>query len=76
MIVVVVIVATIAIVGSVYYLATVNRSSILPQVHSENIVHGLITVQAGSYNDYWFTVPVGATNAYLTGTFAALRWFR
>ncbi len=57
--------------GSLYFFATLSRSSILPQVRTLNIVHGLITVQAGSYNYYEFTIPTTATNAYVAGTFYA-----
>jgi len=70
-IIVVVVVAAVAVVGSLYYLGTINRSSILSRVHTTNIVNGLITVQAGSWNSYEFSIQATATNAYLAGTFYA-----
>ncbi len=54
-----------------YYYASVNRSSILPQSYSTNIVNGLITVSAGGWNTYPFSVPTGSTNAYVSGSFYA-----
>jgi hypothetical protein len=36
-----------------------------------NIVNGLITVNAGAYEDYTFTVPSGASNIQVSGSFTA-----
>lgn len=36
-----------------------------------NIVNGLVTVNAGSYEDYTFTVHSGASNIQVSGSFAA-----
>ena len=70
-IIVVVIVAAVAAVGSIFFFTAINRSSMLRQIQSQNIVNGLITVQAGSYNYYAFTVPAGAANIHVVGTFTA-----
>ncbi|MGI0069317.1 MAG: hypothetical protein ACREAN_03565 [Nitrosopumilaceae archaeon] len=36
-----------------------------------NVVNGLITVSAGSYESYQIIVPAGASNVQITGTFTA-----
>lgn len=46
-------------------------SGILPSSHTVNIVNGLVTVNAGSYEYYQFTVPSGASNIQVSGTFTA-----
>jgi hypothetical protein len=70
-IILVVVVAAIAVVGSIFFFTAVNRSSILSQIHTTNIVNGLITVRAGGYNYYEFIVPAGATSIHVGGTFTA-----
>jgi hypothetical protein len=64
-------VASVAVVGSIFFFTAVNRSSLLRQFRSQNIVNGLITVQAGWYNNYEFTLPAGAGNIHVAGTFTA-----
>ncbi|MGD0477533.1 MAG: hypothetical protein ABSB29_05135 [Nitrososphaerales archaeon] len=44
---------------------------ILPQQQTVNIINGLITVGANSYDDYQFSVPAGASGASIQGTFTA-----
>lgn len=44
---------------------------ILSQQHTANIVNGLITVGANSYDDYQFSVPSGASGASIQGSFTA-----
>lgn len=67
-IVVIAVVAVIAVVttGIVLYLATRGGEK-----HSINIVnpYDLIPVNAGSYKEYSFTVPSGAKNAHVVGSF-------
>lgn len=48
-----------------------NGGSIIPTTHTTNVVNGLVTVNAGSYEDYTFTVPSGASNIQVTGSFTA-----
>ncbi len=42
-----------------------------PQSSSNNIVNGLITVSPGNYEYYQVSVPAGAYNVQLSGTFTA-----
>jgi len=71
-VIVVVVVAVIVGIAAVSFLnfATSSTSNLrLP--HSANIVNGLITVQAGSYNYYPFTLAAGSTSISVTGSFTA-----
>lgn len=43
----------------------------LSSSQSTNIVNGMITVSADSYNYYQFSLPQGATNVHLQGSFYA-----
>jgi len=75
-IVAIAIVAIIAVVavGIGVYLATRSGEGgggTAPQEYSFNIVNGLITVSAGNYQAYPFTIPSGAMNANIVGNFTA-----
>jgi competence protein ComGC len=61
------------IVAAILILFTVPYLSNLPgvQTKSVNIVNGLITVNANSYEDYQFTLPSSATNVHVSGSFTA-----
>lgn len=48
-----------------------NGGSIIPTTHTTNIVNGLVTVNANSYEYYTFTVPSGASNIQVSGSFTA-----
>ncbi len=50
---------------------TSQQGGLLPQERSINIVNGLITVQAGGWQAYPFTVPRVATNVHVKGQFTA-----
>jgi RNA polymerase subunit RPABC4/transcription elongation factor Spt4 len=69
-------IVVIVIIVGVIGLSAWNSSSslspgIIPQEYTINIVNGLITVNAGLYKYYMFSVPSGASNAHVSGTFTA-----
>jgi zinc-ribbon domain len=57
------------------YLDSLNSSGggngIFQTTHTTNIVNGLVTVNAGTYETYTFTVPSGASNVQVSGSFTA-----
>jgi len=71
----VIVVVVVAVIGGIFAIAvfniasTSNLTSRLPR--SANIVNGLITVQAGGYNYYFFTLPAGSTSISVSGSFTA-----
>jgi hypothetical protein len=48
-----------------------GSGNIFSSTHTVNIVNGLVTVNADSYEDYTFTVPSGASNIQVSGSFTA-----
>jgi hypothetical protein len=46
-----------------------STPGIISPEHTINIVNGLIIVDTLSYNCYGFTIPSGASNAHVSGTF-------
>ena len=48
-----------------------NGLNILPTTHTTNIVNGLVTVNANSYEEYTFTIPSGASSIQVSGSFTA-----
>jgi hypothetical protein len=46
-------------------------ANILPTTQTVNIVNGLVTVNANSYEYYTFTIPSGASNIQVSGSFTA-----
>jgi len=67
--IVVLVVAILAVIGSMG--GSGGGSGILPQQHTENIVNGLVTVNAGNYEYYQFSVPSGASAVSVSGSFTA-----
>ena len=55
-------------IGAVVILSKKNPSTTLT-THSKTIVNGTANVNASAYTDYLFTIPSGATNIHVTGTF-------
>ena len=68
---VVVVVAVIVVGFSILSQRSSPSESTPPQEHTSNIVNGTISVSARNYQAYPFTIPSGATNAYVTGNFTA-----
>lgn len=58
-------------VGLLVALNLRGGGGILPSSHTENIVNGLVTVNAGAYEDYQFVVPSGASSIQVSGSFTA-----
>lgn len=50
---------------------TSSGGGIIPKERSTNIVNAMITVGARNYQAYPFTVPSGATDVHVRGTFTA-----
>jgi hypothetical protein len=73
--IVLIVVVVVAVIGGIaaisFYYFAASSTSTLRVPHSANIVNGLITVQAGKYNYYWFTLPAGSTSTSVTGSFTA-----
>ena len=61
----------VCLLGGLYLSNISEGGNILSSPHSTNIVNGMITINAGSYNYYEFTLPQGATNVQLQGNFYA-----
>lgn len=73
-ILVVVVVVMVLVLFIALWLVALNSSGgrgIIPTSHTANIVNGLITVNPLSYNYYTFSVPNGASNVQVSGTFTA-----
>ena len=70
-----VIISLIIAFGASSYLASLNSSGggngIFQTTHTTNIVNGLITVNANTYETYTFTIPSGASNIQVSGSFTA-----
>ncbi len=68
-------VVVVAVIGGIAAISFLNfatsSSSTLRTPHSANIVNGLITVQAGGYNYYPFTLAAGTTSISVGGSFTA-----
>jgi len=67
------VIAIIFMAGSLTGSTQVNPNSYIhiPQKHRENIVNGIIGVQAGGYQAYPFFVPSGSTDVSVRGNFEA-----
>ncbi|MEM2139437.1 MAG: hypothetical protein QXJ74_09515 [Nitrososphaera sp.] len=66
------IIAIIFMAGSLTGGTQVNPlSSYIPQERRENVVNGIIGVQAGGYQAYPFFAPSGSTNVSVKGSFEA-----
>jgi hypothetical protein len=48
-----------------------NSGSIFPTTHTVNLVNGLVTINANYYEYYTFTIPSGASNIQVSGSFTA-----
>jgi len=64
------------VVTSIGYMSSLNSNGgggngFLPTTHNVNIVNGLVTVNSNGYEDYTFTVPSGASNIQISGSFTA-----
>jgi hypothetical protein len=66
-----ILVLAVVVIVVIVALASMGGGGIVPQQHTANIVNGLITVGAGSYNDYQFSIPAGASGASIQGSFTA-----
>jgi hypothetical protein len=72
LVVVVLIIAIVAVIGALGGGGSVGGGGgILPQQQTMNIVNGMITVNAGNYESYQFTIPSGASGASVSGSFTA-----
>ena len=70
----VVLVVVLIVAASGLYLVLGGGAGMLgvgPAPHTVNIVNGVQTVNAGSYQSYQVTVPAGATKVSIQGTFTA-----
>ena len=54
-----------------FYSGVSGNGGIYPSSHSVSIVSGSVAVNANSYTSYQFSVPSGATNVVVSGTFTA-----
>ncbi len=48
-----------------------NGTDLFQTTHTTNIVNGLATVNSNSYETYTFTIPSGASNIQVSGSFTA-----
>jgi type II secretory pathway pseudopilin PulG len=73
--IVVIVVVVVAVIGGIFAIAVFNIASTSNLTsrtqQSANIVNGLITVQAGGYNYYPFTMAAGTTSISVNGSFTA-----
>jgi hypothetical protein len=74
--IIIIVVVVVAVIGSIaviafYNFAATSSTSTLRTPRSDNIVNGLITVQAGGYNYYPFTLAAGSTSISVSGSFTA-----
>ncbi len=65
------IVLVVAAIGGILGLGFLNSLSSAPGWHSFTVVNGLVSVPAGRYHNYPFSVPSGATSIIVNGTFSA-----
>lgn len=70
----IIIIIAIANMGRLYSSPSANSNpggGIIPTEHKQNIVNGLISVDANGYNFYSFSAPSGSYNAKVEGRFEA-----
>lgn len=67
----IVVVVVVAVFASIIAIGTFNVLRTATMQHSANIVNGLISVPAGSHEDYAFTAPPSSTVISVTGSFTA-----
>jgi len=79
-VVVIVAIVLVAVIGSVFLLgfytpinigSTSSSNHSVPTQRASNIVHGVITVPAGSYTSYTVDLPTGSFNVIVSGSFTA-----
>lgn len=74
-VIVVIVIVVVAVIGGIFAIAVYNIASTSNLTsrtqQSANIVNGLITVQAGGYNYYPFTLAAGTTSITVSGSFTA-----
>lgn len=66
--IIVVVIVVVAIIGVAL---STGGGGVIPQQQTVNIVNGLITVNADSYESYQFSVPSGASSVSVSGSFTA-----
>jgi hypothetical protein len=69
--IIVIVIAVVAVIGGILAVGFFSALSPTTTQHSGNIVNGLVTVAAGYYQYYQFTVPTAATSASVNGMFTA-----
>jgi hypothetical protein len=73
--IIIIVVVVVAVIGGIaavaFYNFAATSTSTLRTPRSANIVNGLITVQAGGYNYYPFTLAAGSTGISVSGSFTA-----
>jgi hypothetical protein len=69
--IIVIVVVVVGVLGAIAAIGFFNTVSTATTSHTNNIVNGLVTVPAGSYEYYQFSVPSGATLVTVSGPFTA-----
>ena len=69
--IIVIVIVAVAVIGGILAVGFFSALSSTTTQHSGNIVNGLVTVPAGYYQYYQFTVPASATLVSVNGMFTA-----
>lgn|SRR6266571_3553396 len=69
--IIVIVVIVVAVIGGILAIGFFNALSTATAWHSQNVVNGLITVPAGSYEYYQLSVSSAVTSIVVNGTFTA-----
>jgi hypothetical protein len=73
LVIIIVVVVAVGVVGGALFVGNYigTRVASLPKQHTANIVNGVVTVSPGTFQYYQFSVPTGASDVFVNGTFLA-----